>query len=250
MRTIITSLFVFSLITGCKKDKDNTTNPPESTLTQGLVAYYPFSGNVNDATSNQNHGAVSGATLTTDRFGSSGQAYSFNGSGNYIQIAASQSLDLKESFSISAWIRPDNYLLPSVVLWHGDAAFAKDPFLLYFSNRPGYNSLGVRKDVADGLTINECYAPSGVIYSGIWSHIVGVCNASTRQMKLYINGELISNITVSNMSITYSTANFITMIGAATSTSGIGQFFQGKLDEIRIYNRELTQEEVKELSKL
>src|ERR1017187_1105850 len=49
-------------------------------LTKGLVAYYPFSGNANDASGNGHNGSVNNATLTTDRFGNANCAYSFNGS--------------------------------------------------------------------------------------------------------------------------------------------------------------------------
>ena len=48
-------------------------------LKDGLVAYYPFNGNANDESGNGNNGTVNGATLTTDRFGNTNKAYSFNG---------------------------------------------------------------------------------------------------------------------------------------------------------------------------
>ena len=48
-------------------------------LNNGLVAYYPFNGNANDESGNGNDGTVNGATLTTDRFGNTDQAYSFDG---------------------------------------------------------------------------------------------------------------------------------------------------------------------------
>ena len=47
--------------------------------TNGLVAYYPFNGNANDASGNGNNGIVNGATLTTDRLGNMNSAYTFNG---------------------------------------------------------------------------------------------------------------------------------------------------------------------------
>ena len=53
---------------------------PSYVPTNGLVAYYPFNGNANDASGNGNNGTVNGATLTTDRFGDVGKAYSFNDS--------------------------------------------------------------------------------------------------------------------------------------------------------------------------
>jgi len=68
--------------------KDNTELPPESlvaNLTRGLVAYYPFNGNVNDESGHGNHGEVHGATLAEDRNGKSGKAYSFDGSNDYIK---------------------------------------------------------------------------------------------------------------------------------------------------------------------
>ena len=52
----------------------------------GLVAYYPFNGNANDASGNGNNGTVYGATLTADRFGSVASAYEFNGTNAYIVI--------------------------------------------------------------------------------------------------------------------------------------------------------------------
>ena len=56
----------------------------QSFLTNGLVAYYPFNGNANDASGNGNNGIVNGATLASDRFGRANQAYSFNGTNNYV----------------------------------------------------------------------------------------------------------------------------------------------------------------------
>jgi hypothetical protein len=56
-----------------------------SNLQQGLVGYWPFNGNANDESGNGNHGTVNGATLTTDRFGNAGKAYSFE-TGNYIRF--------------------------------------------------------------------------------------------------------------------------------------------------------------------
>src|ERR1017187_5394463 len=58
----------------------------QSFLTNGLVAYYPFNGNANDASGNGNNGTVYGATLTTDRFGISNSAYCFNGTSHYIEV--------------------------------------------------------------------------------------------------------------------------------------------------------------------
>ena len=70
----------------------------------GLVAWYPFNGNANDSSGNGNNGTVSGATLTTDRFGNPGKAYSFNGTNAYISVPNSSSLSIVGDITISAWI--------------------------------------------------------------------------------------------------------------------------------------------------
>jgi len=68
-------------------------------LNQGLVAYYPFSGNANDQSGNNNNNpGFNNATLTTDRFGNPNSAYSFNGIDNYIQIPNNPSQSLNENF--------------------------------------------------------------------------------------------------------------------------------------------------------
>jgi hypothetical protein len=75
------------------------------TSAQILVASYPFNGNPNDASGNNNNGTVFGASPTTDRFGNANGAYSFNGtSSNYIQVPHSTSLELGSGpFTLSAW---------------------------------------------------------------------------------------------------------------------------------------------------
>lgn len=67
-------------------------------LDSGLVAYYPFSGDANDASGNGNNAVFNTATLTTDKSGNPNKAYLFNGSSSYIQIPNSQSLNPGSKF--------------------------------------------------------------------------------------------------------------------------------------------------------
>ena len=57
---------------------------PSNVPMDGLAIYYPFSGNANDESGNQNHGIVTDAQLTMDRFGNENSAYSFDGDGDFI----------------------------------------------------------------------------------------------------------------------------------------------------------------------
>ena len=82
-----------------------------ASLTDGLVAYYPFNGNANDESGNGNHGVNYGATLTTDRFGNANSAYSFDGVDSYIAIDSIAShLANTGTGTISLWFKgnPDD----------------------------------------------------------------------------------------------------------------------------------------------
>ena len=74
-------------------------------LDSGLVAYYPFNGNANDESSNNNHGTEMGAILTSDRFGNDSAAYEFNGTSSYISIPNSPTLQSPSTeLTQVAWI--------------------------------------------------------------------------------------------------------------------------------------------------
>ena len=70
----------------------------------GLVAYYPFNGNANDESKNENNGKVFGATLTKNRFGQLNSAYYFDGVDDYIKIENDESLN-PESISVGVWVK-------------------------------------------------------------------------------------------------------------------------------------------------
>ena len=74
--------------------------------TSGLVVYYPFNGNANDASGNGLHGSVNGPVLTTDRYGNSNRAYNFDGVNDLIEVADNSLLDITGQISLAAWIYP------------------------------------------------------------------------------------------------------------------------------------------------
>ena len=79
--------------------------------TNGLVAYYPFNGNANDESGNNNNGTVNGATLTSDRHGNANKAYSFDGINDFIKINNSNSLQNINEVTISAWVNVNNWYI-------------------------------------------------------------------------------------------------------------------------------------------
>jgi hypothetical protein len=76
----------------------------QSFLTNGLVAFYPFNGNADDATGHGNDGTVVGATLTADRFGTPNRAYSFNGVSSMILLPETLFGPTDAAWTVSVWI--------------------------------------------------------------------------------------------------------------------------------------------------
>jgi hypothetical protein len=78
-------------VTSGSDPRINTSTP----LNHGLVAWYPFDGNASDMSGNGNHGTVNGATLSTDRHGQTGKAFSFDGMDDYIVVSDSNKFDFE-----------------------------------------------------------------------------------------------------------------------------------------------------------
>src|SRR5579862_8636238 len=87
-------------------------------LTNGLIAYYPFNGNANDASGNGNGGIVSGATLTADRFGVASNAYLFAALGDNITTTNANGFPVSTNdFTVSLWVNvSSNSGLPEILI--------------------------------------------------------------------------------------------------------------------------------------
>jgi gliding motility-associated-like protein len=212
-------------------------NPPLD-LTSGLVAYYPFNGNANDESGNGNHGVVNGALLTNDRFGINESAYSFDGNQTHIFIPASNSLDINENISISTWFVTSEHNLSGQqqIFWRGDAKGGFDPYSICFSQ----GNLQFRRDISADLSNHLDYNGDLISFED-FHHVVGTYNGLSGQMSLFLNGLLIEDKYLPGIS-DYPTASFWNVIGSVDY--GNWQTFNGKIDDIRIYNRALTPEEV------
>lgn len=212
-------------------------NSLPSTLGNGLVACYPFDGNANDATTNNNHGTVNGATLTADRFGRPNRAYNFNGS-SYIQANNSASLSsASTAITFAFWSRISSWVPQSGVNWASVISKSSST-----------------TDCAYRFTIRQ--DGGSIIHNGkLWDYIPGAMSNVLNQwdfyaatvvgttMKLYKNGVLMGSST-SSSPFTFNNSN---PLNIGRDFPGILDYFNGSLDDIRIYNRALTDSEIREL---
>ena len=198
----------------------------------GLVAAYSFnegSGTtVHDLSGNGNNGAISNATWSTA--GGSGGALSFNGTNSYVTINDSNSLNLTNSMTLEAWVDPKS------ATGYEDVLIKETPssglnYALYGSNSNSDPAANIVLSSGNQSAAN----PSGLPLN-TWSFLAATYNGSS--LALYVNGNLVKTTSVSG-GITTSTGAL--QIGG---DSGVGQYFKGLIDEVRIYNQALSQTQI------
>lgn len=210
------------------------------------VAYFPFNGNANDSSSNSLHGTVVGAQLTCDRFGQANNAYSFDGN-DYIQISNNSKLLFGSSaFSLTAWIKFCN----SQAEYAG--IIAKEPTTIFY---PGYqltiasqNKLTTQIGDSSGYGIER--RGHTRLDDGEWHFVVlNVKPLSSTQeiVQLYVDGVLeaydqkYTHRAGLDASLQYTNDMFIGKDRNST------QFFKGSIDDIKIYDRPLSNTQIIDL---
>lgn len=210
-------------------------------INDGLVAYYPFNGNANDASGNGNNGTIQGGVNNgVDRFGNSNQAYAFNGLNGCVTIPNSSSLTLNNSCSFTCWVF-FNEIDRFTSGYDWQALFTKDNYGslgLMFNNEAD-----ILRDYASGSTIDTVWA---TVSAQTWYQVVVTV---TNQMEIcYINGESAGSGTLSG-SFAGNTNTLVLGENNPTGPSLEGPIYplDGSLDDVRIYNRALSSNEVAQL---
>ena len=206
-------------------------------LNEGLVAHYPFNGNANDESGNGNDGTVNGATLTTDRFGNENSAYNFDGVNDYVDISSPYTDFTSNQITVSWWINYDSFQVGSgigqatmnnnnwtttVWLFHGNSS---SDYSFYISN----GNIGVETSSTE-LEPNE------------WINLVGLYDSNS--IKMFVNGNIITSINHNSQMV--NNPNSVIHFGKDVRYSS-NRWFNGIIDDVRIYNRALSEEEIQEL---
>lgn len=216
-----------------------------ASLTDGLVAYYPFNGNAYDESGSGNHGTVYGAMLTSDRFGNGSAAYYFDGTDDYVEVPNTGTLSPDE-ITISAWVNPTALTHTQHMILNKEDQYEFAVFGGPQENVTQIGELGYafRAEPGGGWTWQ---GTNYVLPLDEFSHVV-VFFDGNYVGKVYVNGSNIAE-TIYDRAITKS--NSCLRIGARGCSSQFNYdpcfFFDGALDDIRIYNRVLSESEIQEL---
>jgi RHS repeat-associated protein len=217
-----------------------------------LFAQYLLDGNTNDTgTRGLNGVAVSGATSTIDRNGSAGKAYTFDGINDNIEVANTKDdyayIHNNGVFSISLFVKLNSLTARSGFLGNTSSSAAKGFFFLY-ENGTGYNhQLRFISYYGVNGSYNEVVGQPMAINDNNWHHVAAVGDGQT--IRIYLDGELdgySSNIN----GVAPGDASGALSIGATKHSNGITPqiFMNGALDEIHIFNKALSEAEIRLLA--
>ena len=201
----------------------------ESALpTLGLEAYYPFNGNADDESGNGNDGIVNNAVLTTGRKGDANGAYLFSDSSDdYIDISSIGHLPTLTISLWAKWISGGN----QGVLWKGNIGQTGN---YQVTVEPGATPL------ANRFTVNGVFRESIVGLDTSWRNIVFIYNAATQTAKYIIN----DGTTVTTSIASLDNTGLKIYLGQYFNSTAS---FNGSIDDVRFYNRELSADEITEL---
>jgi len=217
-------------------------------LTNGLVAHYPFAGNANDVSGNNNHGLPSGSvTYTADPWGNSANASNYGGTGSpgRVTVANSSTLQFTTGASFAMWFKLNSNVgtngSGNIVAGGSHCIFSKD------GDAGGglwcltaLNGSNLSFSIGNVSMTTMTYVHPGYTV-GQWLHLAYVMDAGIQ--RLYINGVEVATLT--------QPSNFGTM---NTRQFCLGRFgsnwypINGAIDEVRIYNRALNPAEITSLA--
>jgi hypothetical protein len=190
----------------------------------GLVAWWKFdepSGLIaNDSSGNGNNGILLNFSQAQRVTGFNGTALSFNGTDNYIDAGNISGINSNQGVTISAWIKPlgkgpSNYLSILQKVGSFEAFVREDQIAVIYL-------AGIKNWVTNSEAKKD-------LFDKTWHHFITTYNGALQ--RIFIDGVLIDSIAT--------TGN----IAASAENTKIGVGFKGEMDNVRLYNRGLSQEE-------
>ena len=206
------------------------------TFANGLVAYYPFDGSANDTSGGRHNGIVRGAQLTQDRFGNPNSAYYFNGDTAFISLPDSIAFK-SQAYTITMWFAPERYPEQADFL----ISKGQNNFEIHTgSERNGKLAMKFLPRFAQGA---DWHTPADTYRLNEWQQVAVTYNPRQNDIHFFING---SEKALSGPMTTPLTPDSQVPARLGMRTDGTLPF-KGKLDDVRIFNRALSPNEVTQL---
>jgi len=230
----ITAIFIVAGVVGALNGwYGGGADIPEDTFTRGLVAYWSFdegSGQTAyDASGNGNNGTLTNGPKWTK--GKSGSALQFDGTDDYVEVSDDESLDITDAITIEAWVKAESANFGTDWI----RSIIKKDYAYILRIEEGTNKLSFH--VWTNNTADSQCEVSLSWTTGEWYHVVGTYDGSYQ--RIYRNSQVVQTKELTG-TIDTSTKNFL--IGGITTGA---EQLHGLIDEVRIYNRALSEEEIR-----
>ncbi|MEN6427822.1 MAG: LamG-like jellyroll fold domain-containing protein [Phycisphaerales bacterium] len=197
-----------------------------------LVALYALDGNVNDASGKGNNGTVNGTA--TYVAGMVNQAMQFDGAATYVDCGSGASLNLTDAVTITAWIKMDFTAGDRKIAGNQDGTTGGYKMGLYTDNKVEFEI----RTSANASTLTRNVTGGAALEQGVWYHVAGVYSKG-QYMRTYVYGNLDRELQTT------------AVLGSSTGTFKLGRepsssnyFWLGAMDDVEVYNRVLSQEEI------
>ena len=228
MKTKLIIILALALIPWCHVEADSLTN--------GLVLYYPFDGNVNDASGNGNNGTLVGnPVFVQNEQGQNNSALQFNGQGQYVSFPDSVFGPDISAFTFYARVSVNPSLNPDAVIIQKGSQNGEAQLVL----RNGMFEFQVN---LEGAGWQPTF--SSPITSGYYD--IAATYMQGNQIALYVNGQLEDTLSVPLLNL-HASWGFYSAIAAYVHSAGSFEYLTGTVDEVRIYDRALTPSEIQAL---
>jgi prepilin-type N-terminal cleavage/methylation domain-containing protein len=200
-------------------------------VANGLVGWWNFNGNSNDSSGKGFNGTNYSVTATIGQNGQANSAYSFNGSSSYITLPNTAAITGNNPYTLSAWIQLNDLTTHHGILGWGSWGTSNTVTAFRTQNESGIIGLRVY------WWGNDLAGSAPFIADGNWHLALTEYDGSTR--KIFVDGVMVSSDNTSNN-------NAIANDVAIGRTDGV-EYFAGSIDDVRIYNRALSNAEIQSL---
>jgi hypothetical protein len=220
-------------------------------LSRSLIAYYPFDGNFNDKSGNGNNGvvAIAGGSLTTDKDSVPNAAFNCNGNGQKLIVSNNGLIKFDSTLSISFNVMIRAYRRASFVNMVDHASGSASSFAIGtpLTGNPKLIFSTIDNDSICNIPHTAAQSKNAETVSIIpndWYNVI--CSFNKGAIKVYVNGSLVGTAT-SNYTTLRDCPNAELLIGGWWNEDPQASL-DGKIDEVRLYRRELTTDEIAGLS--
>ncbi len=240
MRTSILFILLFSLSIVVNAQVD---------LKKGLVAHYKLDGNAADSSTNSLHGTKNGTTNDSGHIGKPNTALKFNGSSDYVSVAHNNKLNLTGDKSFSIWYKIQSLSqkdFATIFFKQGDQTSGSFPhFGLQFTESSTYGVSRYKVVYFNGKNSTNKVVFSKEDYRNYlnkWVYIAVTYSTSDGYIRLFFNGNLSDSVNAPSFAPNTSTDPV--EIGRGNKFNYAASYFNGLLDDFRIYDRALSQKEI------